>query len=601
MDESHLITLSLLVVVGIACQLLAWRLRIPAILFLLTAGFIAGPVTGVFDPDALLGDLLFPFVSLGVGVILFEGSLTLHFDQISKNATVVWRLVSIGMLATLVVASAAAYYFTGINLSIALLFGAIVTVTGPTVIMPLLRSVRPSAEVSNILRWEAIVIDSLGAILAVIVYEFIILEHSSHLFITLGKLIFSGLILGFVFAGALGYVLRHHLIPDYLIKISILGYVLGVFTLCNVIQEESGLLAVTIMGMVLANTKGIMLEEILDFKESLSILIISSLFLVLSARIDLDTVVQAGPGSLLVLAAIILVARPVGVFLSTVGSKLSLEERAILGWIAPRGIIAASIAPLFALKLEAYDVADADMLTPLVFIIIVGTVVIQSLTSSPLARAIGVAEPEPSGVLIVGSGRLARAIGSALKDADFRVLLADTNWDGIKEARMLGLNTFFGNVVSEHADRHMDLMGIGKMLAITSRPSENALASMKYRREFGSKNVFIIKTEEERHTREKDYIAYEYTAPFLFGGNATQAQLTGLLASGHEIRATGLTENFTYEDFLKKHKEDALPLFVITKSHNLVPYLDGNALNPEPGATILSLLPEAEKDKSLDA
>lgn len=595
MNEIYLITLTLLLVAGMCCQILAWRLHVPAILFLLLTGFILGPITGVFDPDAFFGDLLFPMVSLGVAVILFEGSLTLRFEDISKNANVVWRLVSVGMLVTLVVATTAAHFLGGVDLQIALLFGAIVTVTGPTVIMPLLRSVRPTAQVANILRWEAIVIDPIGAILAVLMYEYIIMDDTADIWITFAKLIGAGGVLGAVFAGILAYILRHHLIPDFLNKIVILAYVIGVFTVCDLIQSESGLLAVTIMGIVLANMKGIYLEEILDFKESLSILIISGLFIILSARMDIDTFVQAGWTSLLVLLVILFIARPLSILTSTIGSSLSWKERALISWIAPRGIIAAAIAPLFALKLETLEVPGAEMLSPLVFIIIVGTVVSQSLTVSPFARLLGVAEPEPSGVLIVGANRLARAIGKALREADFNVLLADTNWEDISEARMEGLKTFYGNVVSEHADRHMELMGIGKMLGISKRPSENALASVRYRREFGNKNVFIIKTEEERHAREKDYIANEYTAPFLFDGNTTQAQLTGMLSSGYEIRATTLTENFSYEDFLKKYAGEALPLFVVTKRHKLIPFIENSNSTPEAGSTILSLLPSHEK------
>lgn len=599
MNDVYLITLTMILVAGIACQILAWRMRVPAILFLLLMGFIVGPVTNVFDPDTIFGDLLFPIVSLGVAVILFEGSLTLRFSEISKSATMVmWRLVSVGVIITLAVGSIAAHRLMGIDMSIALLFGAIVTVTGPTVIMPMLRSIRPNAEVSNVLRWEAIVIDPIGAIAAVMMYEYIISYEAHDLWWTMGKLLLSGALLGTFFAGVLAYIVRHHLIPDYLMKIFILAFVLATFTICDLIQTESGLLAVTIMGIVMANMKGIYLEEILDFKETLTIIIISGLFIILAARMDLAAFATAGWSSILVLCAILFIARPIGMFVCTIGSKLNWKERALMSWIAPRGIIAAAIAPLFALKLEKNGVEGAEMLAPLVFIIIIGTVVLQSLTAGPLARALGVSEPEPRGVLIVGANRLARAIAKALKENGFGVLLASTNWDDISEARMLGVKTFFGNVVSEHADRHMDLMGIGKLLAISKLPTENALASMRYRREFGNKNVFIIKTEEERRTREKDYIADEYTAPFLFGGDMTQAQLTGLLSKGHEIRATGLTEEFSYDDFLEKYKDKALPLFVVTKRKTLTPFIEGSIIKPDAGATILSLLPPQEKEKA---
>ncbi len=591
MNEIMLITLTLILVGGIVCQLIAYHLKLPAILFLLLMGFVSGPVTGIFDPDQVFGDLLFPIVSLGVAIILFEGALTLQFEEIKNKSSVIWRLCSIGALSSLVVGTYAAHKFVGVDLKIALVFGAIVTVTGPTVIMPILRAVRPKPAVSNVLRWEGIVIDPIGAILAVLVFEFMISKDSTEVWVTFGKLILSGGVMGAIFAAFLAFILRQRILPDYLMKITILAYVVGVYTLCDLVQHESGLLAVTIMGIVLANTKGIFLEEILDFKESLSIIIISGLFIVLSARMNMDTLLQAGTGSIFVLLALMFVARPIGVVLSTIGSPLSWRERALISWISPRGIIAAAIAPLFVLKLESKGIPNADMLSSLVFVVIIGTVVFQSFTSKFVAKLLGVAEPEAKGVLIIGAGTLARAIAHALQKNGFNTLLADTNWDSVRTARMEGLKTFFGNVVSEHADRAMDLMGIGKLLAISKRPTVNALACMRYRRDFGAQNVFIIKTAEEQAAREKDEIAHEYTAPFLFGGSVTQTQLTSLIENGHEIRATPLTDEFTYAHFMDQYKGDTLPLFAINKRGGLVPYIDKADMRPDAGWVILSLLP----------
>lgn len=602
MNEVALITLALLLVGGILCQIVAWRMKLPAILFLLLGGFIVGPVTDIFDPDKMFGELLFPIVSLGVAVILFEGSLTLRFEEIKKNGHVVWRLVSIGALVTMAVGAWAAHTLASVPLHIALLFGAIVTVTGPTVIMPLLRSVRPTPEVANMLRWEGIVIDPLGAILAVLVFEYVALsDQTSDILLVLAKLLASGALLGTISAFGLAMILKRHLLPHFLLKITVLAVVVGVYTLCDIVQPESGLLAVTIMGIVLANTKGIYLDELLDFKESLSILIISGLFIVLSARMDLAVFTEAGWSSLFVLLALVMIARPVGVFLSTIGAQLSWKERALIGWIAPRGIIAAAIAPLFALKLELKGITDGSLLSSLVFVVIIGTVVIQSLTARPLARLLGASEPEPTGVLVVGANRLARAIGKALKDQGFKVLLADTNWENVRKARMDGLQTFFGNVVSEHADRHMDLIGIGKLLAVTKRPTLNALASIRYRRDFGAQNVFIIKTEEEYQAREKDYIADDYTAPFLFGGHITQSQLDKMLEQGREIRVTPITEEFTYNDFVTQYKGVSIPLFAITKRGQLLPYIENQNITPEPGWSVLSLLPAQNTDEKAAA
>lgn len=594
MNEHIMITLSGIVVLGMACQIIAWRLQQPAILFLLLTGFLLGPISGIFHPDELLGDLLFPVVSLGVAIILFEGALTLKFEEISKTARVMWMMVSVGAVITLAVGASAAHYILGIDFKIALLFGAIITVTGPTVIMPLLRSVRPSHEVSNILRWEGIVIDPLGAMLAVLVYEYATLEHSGEVWITLAKFAVTGVALGYISGWFLAIVIRRHWIPDFLMKICILAYVIGMYTLCDILQAESGLLAVTIMGIFLANQKDLYMEEILDFKESLSILIISGLFIVLSARMEFEVFTHIGWNGLWILASVMFIARPLSILISTFGSTLRWQERALLAWIAPRGIIAAAIAPLFALKLEVYGVEEASYLPPLVFTIIIGTVVIQSLTAAWVAKLLGVAEPEDRGVLIIGANRLARTIGKALQDHGFPVLLTDTNWDDLSEARMQGLKTFFGNAVSEHADRHLDLVGIGKLIAISKRPSLNILACLRYKREFGSNKIYMIKTEEERRTREKDHVSAEFHVPFLTKDAHTQSELTGLLTKGYEIKSTTLTENFTYKNYIEKN-EQAVLLFAINKKEILHCYHEMATFTPDQGWTILSLVSSDKK------
>ncbi|HER34097.1 MAG TPA: sodium:proton antiporter, partial [Halothiobacillaceae bacterium] len=357
MHDSILLSLTAIVVLGIAAQWLSWRVKVPPILFLLLIGIALGPIFGLLEPDALFGDLLFPIVSLAVGVILFEGSLTLRFRDIQGVSSTILRMVSLGAAISWGVAATAAHWFVGLEWSIAFLFGAMVVVTGPTVIAPLLRIVRPTARVSKILRWEGIIIDPIGALLAVLVFEFIVTQSQtgasgmSGVILPFLELVTIGAFLGVVGGWLLGQALARHALPDYLINVTVLASVLAVFTTSNVLAEESGLLAVTVMGIWLANMRGVPLEDILHFKETLSILFISGLFILLAARIEPATLSQVGLGAVLVLAAIVFVAQPLKVWLSTIGSDLNWREKVMIAWIGPRGIVAAAVSGLFAIKL----------------------------------------------------------------------------------------------------------------------------------------------------------------------------------------------------------------------------------------------------------
>lgn len=580
--------------VGIFCQWFAWWVKLPAILFLLLVGIIAGPVLGLLRPDALFGDLLFPLVSLSVAVILFEGGLTLKFSEIRGVETVVRNLVTGGVLVTWVITTIAARTIIGFSWELSLLFGAVTVVTGPTVIVPMLRTVRPTAHIASILRWEGIVIDPVGALLAVLVFEFIVSGLGSaamgHTFITFGRIVATGVVAGVAGGYLFGEALRRRFLPEYLHSVAALSVAVGLFAGADFIETESGLLAVTIMGMWLANMKGVPVGEILNFKESLTILLVSVLFILLAARIEPAQIQELGWGAVAVFLVIQFIARPVKVLASTIGSTLSWAERGILGWIAPRGIVAAAIAALFGLKLEEAGFDKASLLVPLTFVVIVGTVVLQSFTARPLAKSLGVAEPEPRGFLIIGANKVARAIAKSLVDNDFQVLLADTSWDNIKEARMAGLPTYYGNPVSEHADRRLDLVGIGRLLALAPRSELNTLACLKYSQEFGYANVYGVKTSSEKKSEEKYRASAHQSGNRLFGKDVTYAKLASLLSQGAVIKSTTLSKTFDLEHYKKKHGASATMLFAINPKGQIKIAAEGSVITPEYGWSIVSLI-----------
>ena len=586
--------IALLVGSGIAAQWLAARLNLPAIVLLLLIGFLAGPVFHLFDPDAVFGDLLFPGVSVAVAIILFEGALTLHVSDIKGAGAVVVRFITLGVAVTIGVVAAAAHFALGLSWSLATLFGAIVSVTGPTVIVPLLRAVRPSDRVAQILKWEGILIDPIGAVLAVLAFETTLAEITAgpgsnvvfNLLLTIGLGTTAGAAAGF----GLGFLLKRHLLPDFLTTVATLATVLLVHALANTLAHESGLVAVTVMGMVLANLKDVPTERILDFKESLSVLLISVLFIVLAGRTDIESFTHLGPGLILVLAAILFVARPLGALMCTFGSDVTWRERGLLAWIAPRGIIAAAVSALFALRLQAEGLEEAGLLVSLTFSTIVVTVVLQGLTARPLARLLGIAQPEATGVLIIGGNPLALAIATALQQNGVSVLVADSSWEQIRRARMAGLRTFYGNAVSEEADRSLDLVGIGKLMALSWRPALNALACLRYRPEFGGGSVFTVRRDKAALDKENEPVAFDVRGDFLFAEDMTLDALTERLSSGHEIKVTRLTEDYGLSDLQEKTGEAAM-LFAISPGGAVRPFSRSSSFKAGKGWRIGYLVP----------
>ncbi|HPQ94289.1 MAG: sodium:proton antiporter [Thiothrix sp.] len=598
MHEEILVALVIILGLGIVSQLVSWWVKLPAILFLLLTGIALGPVSGVIRPDELFGDLLFPMVSLSVAVILFEGSLTLNFRQLQGIQHVVLSIISIGMLVTWVSVAVLTHYLAGFPWALSWLFGAIMVVTGPTVVVPMLRTIRPNSRISHILRWEGILIDPIGALLAVLVFEYIVaIDEGLH--VPHGLLLFGGTMLtGFV-AGALGgwllgRGLQNYRIPEYLQSPVALVWVLVVFVISNVLSEESGLLAVTVMGVWLANTRGLDIDDILSFKENLSILLVSFLFIVLAARIDFELFHALGWGGVLVFLGLQFLVRPLKILISTLGSSLSWQEKAMLSWIAPRGIVAASISAVFAIRLEQIDMPGAHLLVPLTFMLIIGTVVFQSATARPLANYLGVAEPEPQGFLVVGANPLGRMIALTLQEQGFQVLLIGSSWDEIRAARMAGIDTFFGEATSRRADLHLDLVGLGRLIAVSAQEDVNQLAGLRFQSEFGKPNIFRLCTGQHR---EREHSGLRPVGQCLFGTGYDYELLSRWLDEGAKIRRTRLSDSFSFEAYQSQYEGRAILLFCRNPRGRLYVMTEGSNTTPSSGWEVFALARPVEESR----
>ncbi len=599
MEHNLLLLISGIVVLGILCQWLAWWLKVPAILPLLASGFLVGPVFHLIDPRALLGDLFFPVVSLLVAVILFEGALTLNFSEVRAVASTVRNLVTIGAIITWFGGAAAAHYLLGLEWLLAILFGALIVVTGPTVIAPLLRNVRPNQRIYSVLMWEGILIDPVGASLAVLVFDFIVAEsggagHGANPALAFLEIVLVGLALGLIGGYVTTQILKRYLVPDNLQDLVVLSLVAGLFAISDAVEAESGLLTVTVMGVYLANSNVHQLREILHFKERLSTLFISGLFILLAASIQLETLALLDWRSLVLLAVVIFVIRPINIQVSAIGSSLTGKERLFLSWIAPRGIVAAAITALFAFRLQELGFAEARILEPLVFLVIVGTVVLQGGTAKWFAQKLGVAEAEPQGFLLLGANRFGRLLAETIQKEGFVVRLVDTDFENVRLAKMAGLDAHYGNVLSEYTEEHLSLSGIGRLLALTSNDEANALACRHFKDEFGSAGIYQLVPRRFGEEGRNQAPGMRALGRLLFSKAAAFQHLIDSARGEAVIKRTKLTAEFGYDDLRAEYADgNFVPLMAIQGKLVNVATLDDEFM-PQAGWTVLSLVTEEQ-------
>jgi NhaP-type Na+/H+ or K+/H+ antiporter len=589
-----------ILLLGIGAQWLAWWLRLPAILLLLVAGVIAGPVTGLINPDALFGDLLDPIVSLSVALILFEGGLSLRLAELRDIRGVVQGLLSAGVIVTWTLTAVAAYFLLKLDIGMSILLGAMLVVTGPTVIGPLLRQVRPIPRVGSILKWESIFIDPIGAILAIVIYQAVSdtqRQFHNHGLVSLAEVLRTlsvGVFIGIIGAGVLLFLLKRYLIPDFLQNPVTLMVVLGTATASSQIQPESGLLAATIMGVLLANQKLISVRHIISLEEDMTVLLVSSLFIVLAARLQLAQLLSIlNLGSLFFLLALLLVVRPAAVALASIRSGLRWRERIFLAWMAPRGIVAASVSAIFAQRLVSAGYAQGALLAPITFMVIIWTVVIYGFTATSVARWLRVSQPTPRGFLLLGAQNWARAIGSALQAEGLPILLIGANPSDLAEAQAAGLPIYYGSILKEGGLDETRLAGIGRLLAMTPSGEFNSLAVMHYSEVFGRVHCYQLQVAPD--TTSVRAISPHLQGRPLFRKDLTFAEMTRRFDAGAVIKKITLAQEGEYHDLLARYGEHVIPLFLINSAHNLSVFAADNPPRPRPGDTLIALVDPLEE------
>jgi NhaP-type Na+/H+ or K+/H+ antiporter len=593
--------LASILALGIAAQWLAWRYRVPAIVLLLAFGFLGRYVAG--PPDEVIPEkLLYPAVSLAVGIILFEGGLTLRFRDIRDTGGVVLRLVTTGLLVTWLLVGLAAHWLLGFSVNMAALVGALLTVSGPTVIVPLVRNIRLKRRIGSLVKWEGIVNDPIGAVLAALVFTGFFGEAAAaggmHWLRGLSMTIFIGAALGGCAAWVIIQMLRRFWVPDYLQIPVILTIVVLLFAVSNYLQRDSGLVTVTLLGIALANQRTVTVKQVIQFKENLSLLLISTLFIVLAASVDISLAQLQSLGWPAVLFFMSLfVIRPLAVLAATLGSELTGKERLLLAWIHPRGIIAAAVASLLALELAGTRfAAEADRFILVTFLTIVSTVAVYGLTLAPLARRFNLASPNPQGVLFAGASPLVREIAVAVKEEGFPVAVVDTNHENAAAARMAGLSVHFASIGSEFVRDEIDLSDIGRLLAMTPNDEVNTLAAMEFAEHFGRAGVYQLAAAEPTSQR-RDRVAAYRRGRTLFRRDACYEFLAAHHAAGAKIKKTQLSADFSFDDFVARHGPSAIVLFLVDPSGKLIVMTTDDMSSLKSYPKVIALIDPAEAAK----
>lgn len=418
----------------------------------------------------------------------------------------------------------------------------------------------------------------------------------------IGKTLVVGVLLAWLLAKLIAKLMAEHIIPDFLETLFFLAAVAAAFALSNMVQAESGLVTVTVMGIALANQKRVSIRHILEFKENLRVLIISLLFLMLSGRVGLDTLEEIWKPGLVFLIVLVIVIRPLSVFGANLFSKqATFREQLFLSLLAPRGIVAAAVTSVFALEIEhaAHEgklpeslIPYAQQMVPLVFLVIVGTVAFYGLLAAPLARRLSLAKRNPDGILFAGANTWTRRVAEALHEDEHGVMLLDTRYENIAAAKLAGLRAVRANILSEYAEEHLDYSGLGHLVAATPNDEVNSLAAREFSHHFGKAQVWQMNREDDgdHHTKA---VSSHMRGRICFSGAPTFRQMESLALRGAVVKKTTLTEIFNIEDFRRVHGENAVILFLHDEEKGLRPYVAGGKEKIPPGVTLYSfLIPE---------
>jgi len=580
----------LVVLIGILSQWVAWRFRMPAIVVMSVVGLLVGPVFGVINPQESMGEFFEPIITFAVAIILFEGSLNLDFREIKEFRKPVFRIVTVGALIAWIAGSLAAHYFAGLSWAVAFIMGGLFIVTGPTVILPLLRQAKLKPRPAAILKWEGIVVDPFGALLAVFAFEFFKFLNSEvtlNSFLLFFAASFFAVLLGWGSGKILGIAFERGNVPEFLKSPVLFAVVIFTFVLSDEIMLQTGLLAVTAMGMTMANMRLSSIQDIRHFKENISVLLISGIFVMLTASLDPGVLIEIFNLNIMWYVLVMLfIVRPLSIGLSTIGTELTSREKLLIGWIAPRGIVALTVSGYFATILLDHGYEDAKILTALTFALVFTTVLVHGFSIGPLARKLNLQTTDESGVLIVGGSRFAAELAISIKSTGNEVLIVDQTWAGLSHSRKVGLNGFVGDILSEQLDYHLDLTPYRFILAMTSLDTYNAHVCEDFVPDLG--RDFLFQTAGIEMNVEKNYKVTG--GRMLFSPAVSIYELEDRMSEGHVIRKTLITKYYSYTQYLRERDDTSILLYILRTDGSIEFYSPKIELKAEAGDTVIALV-----------
>ncbi len=599
--EHQAFVIALVGILGIGAQWIAWRTGWPAIVLMLAAGFIAGPVLGVLDPEAAFGDMLVPMISIGVALILFEGGLSLDFRELRKFGGGVWRLVFLGVPLGWLFGSLAGYHIAGLVWPVAILFAGILVVTGPTVVMPLLRQSTVQQRPAALLKWEAIVNDPLGALCAVIAYEYFRYAGEGGTMVE----VVPPLIIAAVVSGVIGYAAAklvawsfpRGFVPEYLKVPVLLVLVVGTFVLCNSIEHEAGLIAVTVMGIALANMDVASMRSIHPFKQNIAVLLVSGIFILLSASLDFAELRQFEWRLGLFLLALLFVVRPATVLISLLFSSVPWNERLFLAWIAPRGIVLVAISGLFALRMSDLGYADGSILIGLSFGVVVATIVAHGFTINIVAKWLKVKGASRPGLIIAGATPWTIALAKQMHELQTPVMIVDANWQRLKPARAAGIPTYHGEILHEATEHNLDLAPYQALIAATDNEAYNTLVCSEFAPEIGTDMVYQLGNGPNEGGEDHRRLPPSLQGRALFKSGFNIADVQERLEAGWVFRKTKLSDQFDIEDAREVLPEAANMLLLLRPDGKMRFFTHASAPEPQAGDTIISYSPPGRKSR----
>ena len=565
--------LGIIFLLGIFSQWIAWKLRLPVIVLLTSLGIIFGPVLNIVNPLSIFGPLMHPLIELAVAIILFEGGMSLKLHEFKENSRGLIRLFSLAVLINWLLGAVVGHYVASLSWETALLISGILIVTGPTVIIPALREAKLVRSTSHYLKWEGIVNDPIGAMLAVLVLQFIIHRQEEMLMVAIIKICAIAIGLSWITKQFVLFTSKRALIPEFLKIPFFIGTILVLFILSESFEKGSGLLTTTLLGIFIGNLEVSSLKELRRFGESLVTFTVSIIFIMLAASLEVEVWYELYWRHYLFIILLAFVIRPISIFLATHKSGMQLNERVLIGMYGPRGIVAASVAGVVGETMNEFGIEEGRFVLPIIFSVIILTVIFHGFWLRPLAKKLNLVNQGEHGVVIIGASDWSIDLAQKLQSANLPVIISDASWYQLAQARRLGVSTHFGQILEDLEFGEPDLSEYNYLLALTEDDYYNALICNILKHEFGHDHVYALPKHDNKVN--KNTIA-------LYENMMQKFHL------GWDFRLTTLTDVFDYNSFRKENDPHHPIYFLVIRANKRVEMFDiENITKPEVGDSVV--------------